>query len=352
MKIELAESPDIARFESERKEMLSVREENGVTHVRINSSSLSLMQECWRKSFLVLEAALQAKVESAATLYGTASHKALEVFYSAPRIERVLPPGFEKTVDLMGAGIQVEGEENFLVLRAIRAFLNTAQPLAAFPASNKRSLSTGAWTLLHYFKSYIDDPYEIMFIDGIPLTEKKCEALVIDEPNLKVTLFGTIDCILRNPLNNTILITDHKTSSVVGEQFYNRLHVNHQYSCYVLLAQKALGIQTDKFLVNCIQVKVRPTTSRGQPPHFPRQVTVRSDEALEDFLFALSHNVRQYLTLREASKTRGADAFPLGHVGSCAAYNGCQFLRVCGAPKAIRNNILTSEFYGGNDETK
>jgi len=348
MKIELPASPEIAKFETERKEMLSVVEKNGVTHVRINSSSLSLMQECWRKSFLVLEEQRQARVESAATLYGTAIHAALEVFYAAPRADRVLPKGFARTVDLMGAGARSDDEADFLVLRAIRKFLEIAQPLAAFPPANKRSLSTGAWTLMHYFENFIDDPYEIMLdVAGKPMVEKKCEALVIDEPNLKVTLFGTIDCILRNPINNTILITDHKTSSVVGEQFYNRLHVNHQYSCYVLLSQLALGIQTDKFLVNCIQVKVRPTTSRGLPPHFPRQVTTRSPEALEDFRTALAYNIRQFLALREEAKTKGEDAFPLGHVGSCAAYNGCQFLRVCGAPKSIRNNILTSEFYGG-----
>lgn len=341
MKIEVDAAPALEKFAAERKEMLSVRWEGECAHVRINSSSLAIMQECWKKAHFVLERGLQAKLESAATLYGTAIHKALEVFYSGKTEERMLPPNFERTVDLMGAGSTVESELDYLVLRAIRAFLQTASPLAQLPDSNKRSLATGAWTLMHYFKSYIDDVYVIYSRDGVPYVEKKCEALVVSQPNLTITLFGTIDCILHNPQNNTVLITDHKTSSVVGEQFYSRLKPNHQYTAYVLLAERALGIQTDKFLVNAIQVKPKPVTARGQPPHFPRQVTTRSAEDIEVFLRTLTYYVRDYL------RNQRETFWPLGQVSACSAYNGCQFQKICANPNSLSENIISAEFHGG-----
>lgn len=340
MLVEMNSTPELVSLPAERKEMLSVRREGEKTFVRINSSSLSILQECWRKSYYSLERGLQAKRESPATLYGSAIHKALETFYAAPKAERILPPKFLETTELMGAGAPAtEAEEEFLVLRSVRAFLTLAEPLRNLPDSDKRSLSAGAWTLFHYFKTYIDDPY-VIYCDGFgPLIEKKVESVVFDDGKLQIVLFGTIDCILENPDTQTVLICDHKTSSVVGEQFYARLKPNHQYTAYILLAEKALGLKTDKFMVNCIQVKPKVKTARGTPPHFPRQVTTRSEEDVQEFLDSLEYYVREFLRQKEAQ------VWPLSHVSACASYNGCQYLKVCGSPKVIRENIIKAEFH-------
>jgi len=346
MLVNFTGSPEHTVRQVKPKEMLSVREDANGLHVKINSSSLSILQECWRKSYYTLVRQLKSNVEGHATLYGTAIHKALEVFYSGTKDERILPENFSKLTDLMGAGGPASPhEEAALPLRAIRAFLDTAAPLSSLPASDKRSLATGAWTLEHYFRTYINDPYVILRDEaGAPMVEKVVECEVWREPGLTITLFGTIDCILRNEENGTVLVTDHKTSSVVGEQFYNRLLVNHQYSGYILLAQRVLGLDTQNFMVNAIQVKPRPVTARGTAPHFPRQVTVRTPEMLEEFIHTLRYSVKQFLVLRVQAEKDGIYAFPLGNVSACAAYNGCQFLKVCGAPRMLRENILDAEY--------
>ena len=345
MKVEFTGSPEHVVLQGKPKEMLTVRTEaDGTLNVKINSSSLSILQECWRKSYYSLVRQLKSNVEGPATLYGTAIHKALEVFYSGHKEERKLPDDFTKTVELMGAGAPASPlEEAALPLRAIRAFLDAAAPLSALPASDKRSHATGAWTLEHYFRTYVDDPYVILRdAAGAPMGEKIVECEVWREPGLAITLFGTIDCILRNEENGTVLVTDHKTSSVVGEQFYNRLKPNHQYTGYLVLAQRVLGLDTNAFMVNCIQVKAKPVTSRGTPPNFPRQVTTRSEEDIAEFIMTLRYYVRQFLELR--AQGDGEEHFPLGHVSTCASYNGCQYLKVCGAPSILRENILEAEF--------
>jgi hypothetical protein len=60
---------------TESKEMISVRREGNKTKVRINFSSLEVIQECLRKSqYLLLERWTSAS-EGPALTYGTAFHK-------------------------------------------------------------------------------------------------------------------------------------------------------------------------------------------------------------------------------------------------------------------------------------
>lgn len=329
---------DIPR--SSVKEMLSVSQDGGRTHVRINSSSLSVIQTCARKSWYVLERRLRASSEAPATLFGSAIHSALEVFYSAPREERRIPKDFRKRSDMIPSeqGIIEYGE---LLFRAIARFCDKAAPLRNLPDSDKRSLTGGVWLLQNYFETYIDDPFAVLCDAAGPITERTVEAELYEDPKLKITLFGTIDVVLENQQTGVILPADHKTSSVVGNDFYNRLKPNHQYTGYLYLAQKVLGLKTDSFLINCLQVKPKPVTARGGPPHFPRQVTTRSPEDMEEFKDSVVAAVSNYLLWR------GTGIWPIGCVDNCTHYGGCNFLDVCGAPKSIRENIISAKFIDG-----
>lgn len=317
------------------KEMLSVRFQDGKCFVRINYSSLSLIQTCLRKASYSLDRSLKSRKESSALIFGTAIHKALELFYSAPANERTLPANFISDADLaLGSGY----ENDALVFRCLRAFVEKAEPLRALPDSDKRSLNAGVWLLTHHFKTYIDDPF-VVFRDELgPVTERFSEAVLYDSKELQITYFGTIDVVLINERTGVILPADHKTSSVVGTEFYSRLKPNAQYSGYVFLCNQALGLKVDSFLVNCLQVKSRPVTARGQPPQFPRQVTRRTEEDLAEFRDLVVHYVRSYLA------SLGSGYWPQADVNSCSMYRGCQYLDVCASPAALRENILEANF--------
>lgn len=332
----------IPKLDSRPKEMMSMNQlESGKWDIRINASSLNLLQTCLRKCQYSLFEGLRAKHESTATLFGSAIHSAMEVFYSAPRNDRTIPPNMTKNLELMAHGEPVPVENDFLVYRATRAFIDRAAPLEALPPEDKRSIPNGVWTLGHYWKTYIqelNDPYVVVSRDGSPLVEKRLEHTFYDKDDMNITLFGTIDAILENESNGQILIADHKTSSVVGKDFYNRLKPNHQYTCYTYLAQKCLGILTDNFLVNCIQVKPKPKTARGQAPHFPRQITKRTEEDIEHFLKTVEFYCRVAISAKETGY------WPMGPVEACGAYGGCSFRKVCEVPDVVKENIIQMEY--------
>lgn len=343
MEIQVEGHPTLGRVsDAPKKEMASVSAlPDGRRLVRINSSSLSLLQECLRKSYYILKKRYVSQNESPATVFGTAIHAALEVFYSGTLSERVIPEGFDKTMDLWSMGEEPTSAEEFLVYRAARAFMEKAQPLSLYPDSNKRSPFNGMWILREYFKTYIDDPYVVLVDNKGPMVEKPCSFVLFEDDSLVVEYFGTIDVVLKHQTTGAVLVTDHKTSSVVGEQFYNRLKPNHQYTGYLLAARESLGLDTDKFLVNCVEVKAKPKTSRGKGPNFPRQVTVRTEEDFEEFASCVVFWAETLADLWDEPQER----WTLGPVSSCSSYNGCQFQKVCSSPRALRENIISAEFY-------
>lgn len=340
MLIDLGQVNDFEKFTkvTSKKEMLSASIRDGRWEVKINNSSLVILQECYRKAKYALKDGYFRDVQSDSLIFGVAFHAALEEFYKADPSERVLPKHFEKLMEFMGDGGVCAEEQDFLVLRAARKFIESAQPLSHLPSSDKRSIQNGIWILTEYFKIYKDDPYKILHDENGPIIERRIEYNLYDSKELKIDFFGTIDAVFQDIHTGDILVADHKTTSLVGQQFYNRLKPNHQYTGYILGAKKVLGIDTNKFLVNCIEVKSKPKTSRGKGPNFPRQITSRDEEDFKEFKDTVKFYVNMYVHCLMT------DTWPQGGVNACAMYSGCQYHEICQAPNKIKNNIIEANF--------
>lgn len=336
VKVNLDETNVVISRKAAPKEMLSVTREGDRTKVRVNSSSLGLIQECSRKAFYSLKEKWRPEFESPATLFGSAIHKALEVFYAGDIAERKMPKW--EVLELMSYGHRTDGDDSDLLLHSVRAFVEKADPLKELPEFDKRSIQNGVYTLYHYFKSYIDDPYVAYVDDQGPFIERPFSFTLYQDNEMWIDYFGTIDLVVRHITTGEILVCDHKTSSVVGADFYNRLKPNHQYTGYLMGAKKVFGLTTDSFLINCIQVKAKPLTSRGTPPSFPRQVTTRDNDDYNEFTEAVVTNVSNWLRQNEYNN------FPLGHTNACAMYGGCSYLTACSAPMTMRETILKAKF--------
>ena len=337
---DFSQSPRAVITDAPAKQMLTVERDGNQTLVRINSSSLSLLQTCARKSFYTLKQGWRAKSSSPPLIFGTAVHKALEVFYSHPKAERTIPDNFEKYADLMAHGH--EAPEPHFLYDAIAAFITTAQPLAMLPDTDKRSIASGVWMLGHYFKIYLHDAYVIYSDEQGPFTERTFSVPLIEGTGLKIELFGTIDVILRNEVTGDLLPGDHKTSSQMGNDFLSRIKPNHQISGYLFGARKAYGMDTSNFLINGLMVKAKPLTARGGPPTFTRQITNRTEQDFEEFADAVDWAVRSYLAWDKA------DTWPIGNVDACSQWGGCSYLDVCGQPNELRENILDGKYTRGN----
>lgn len=322
------------------KEMMSVMRDGPQSHVRINSSSLSLIQTCGRKSFYSLAQGWKSKQTSAPLVFGSAIHKAMDVFYSYGSRERTIPKDFEEYAALMAHG-HAAPEQHFLY-EAIAAFVKEAEPLRMLPDTDKRSISSGIWVLGHYFRTYHNDTYVIHADEAGPMVERDCTATLYEDAQLRIDLFGRLDAVFRNETTGQILPGDHKTSSQMGADFFNRIKPCHQYTGYLWLAQRCLGVIDEHFMVNGIQSKARPLTARGGPPTFTRQITRRSQEDFAEFTDVVLWAVRTYL----AWETSGT--WPLGTVDACASWGGCPFHDVCSAPNELRQNILEAKFNRGN----
>ena len=323
------------------KEMLSVSVlPNGKRKVRINSSSLSLIQECMRKARYTLVEGWRAESESPATLFGSAIHRALEIFYSGDPAKRYIPKLEDLELIALGANYKAPDADDF-ILGSMRGFVEKAEPLRTLPEGDKRSLMSGAWILWNYFKTFKDDPY-VAYVDKRgPFLERTFSLVIYEDLDIIIEVFGTIDFAFRHTKTGEILIGDHKSTSALAfgdSSYYDRERPNHQYTCYALGAREVFGIEAKNFLVSIIEVKAKPKTARGGPPSFPRQITSRTEEDFEEFREAMVFYVRLYL---ESLKS---NIWPIGPVDACNKYGACQFKQVCAAPHTLRENILTSKF--------
>lgn len=319
------------------KQMMTVQRDGNQTYVLINSSSLSILQTCARKAFYALSERWKSRQTSPALIYGSAIHKALELFYTHPSRERTLPADLDDVAPLLAHGHSAPTKH--FIYDAIAAFVVAADPLKMLPETDKRSVASGVWVLTHYFKTYLNDAY-VIHTDAVgPVVERSFTCNLYDDAQLKIDLFGQIDFILRNEVTGEVLPGDHKTSSQLGYDFLNRIKPNHQYTGYLYGAQQTLGITGEHFLVNGIQVKARPVTTKAGPPTFTRQITRRSHRDIDEFRESVVEAVGNFLRW-DARKS-----WPLGVVDACANYGGCQFLDVCGQPEALRSNILEAKFF-------
>jgi len=327
---------------AEPKEMLSVTEQDGKTLVRINYSSLALLQKCARKAEYSLIRGLKPNLESPALLFGLAIHKGLEVYYSGERTERRIPDNYHSTMQMIACGQWEPDWAESLLFRAARAFVEKAQPLSELPDENDRSVSSGVYMLTHYFQKYATDEYVVLRDSYGPVVERKFTLPLFDTPSLKVDLFGQIDFVMRSDVTGQILPGDHKTAgNLYG--FYDKIKPNFQYVCYSLATREVLGLDTNLFLVNALQVKKPPKTARGTPPDFARQVTECTEQDYEELRLAVYDTVTRFLDYRNTGK------FPMAASGACTAnYGSCEFMPVCAAPLNLRESIITAKYTGGS----
>jgi len=325
------------------KEMIGITSlPDGRRKVRINSSSLAVVQECLRKTKYSLVEGWNAASESPATLFGSAIHSALEVYYTGNLDERRLPK--LETMEMMSYGHAAEGEETDLLLRSTKAFIKKAAPLTSLPEGDKRSIQNGVWLLHEYFKKFLDDPFIAHRDDSGPYVERAFSLPYCSTPRVDIELFGTVDFVFRNSLTGEFLPGDHKTTSSLSfgdSSYYDREKPNTQYTIYTLAANRVLGIKTEDFMVNVFEVKARPKTARGSGPSFPRQITKRTEEDFTELEDIVLDAVDRYLHALDHGR------WPLGPVDVCGKYGGCSYRQVCASPHSLRDTILQNKFTQG-----
>jgi hypothetical protein len=304
--------------------------------VEINFSSLSVINDCLRKSQYSLIRGLRSNHESEALTSGKAIHKALEHWYRLPAHLRQLTKEEAELADTLIASPLLHPSEPYeTALDSINAYVVAAEPLKWLGAEDKRSLNNGIKILKAYFKHYADDGLEVLNDKfGIPYVEREVEFQIWEDGKKVIRFHGSIDIILRSTISGQIFVADHKTTASLGSQFYNRVKPNHQYTGYIWAARECLGIETDSFLVNGIQVAKTKS-------EFARQPTTRNQEDFEELRMAMVEASERILKAKEYN------LFPMNAPAACNAYGACQFYEVCSSPKKLRETIISAKYEEG-----
>lgn len=321
----------------EAKEMLSVIEDidaNKIT-VKVNYSSLDIIQTCLRKAEYALDRKLFGAFDSPALTFGSAIHKAMEVWYCSKRESRKASSSqcddshammlAEKSPILHGSCARCG---------AIYAFLDVAKELNEHHAP--RDPENGIKILNDYFDFYLDDALEIMSDSMGPLCERSFEIpiwkdLTYLNYQLEIVLHGTIDTVMRNKETGEILIFDHKTTSALGKDFFNRIKPNFQYTGYWLGATQVLNLIPSAFVVNGIQVAKTKTA-------FNRQRTIIHESEIQELRDAVLESTYRYLHAKHSQ------TWPMSTPNPCSMWGGCQYKKVCEASPTVRESIISAEF--------
>lgn len=219
-------------------------------------------------------------------------------------------------------------------LDSIKEFIKSAEPIRFLGDDDKRSLAQGIKILKAYFKQYAEDGLEVLRSeDGIPYVEQPVEGLLYEDSKMKIIFHGQIDLILRNKITGEIHYSDHKTTTALGKEFYNRISPNHQYTGYVWAGNQILGVKSNSFMVNGIQVAKTKN-------EFARQFTTINEADIEEMKMAYveaSERLIKAIELNQFSQTT---------VSACSSYGGCPYHDICSSPKALRQTIIESKYKG------
>jgi hypothetical protein len=261
--------------------------------------------------------------KSSATTFGSAIHKAIETWYGFPYQQRTVVCN-----DFITSSPHVDGCP---VCSAIKAFSTYCPTINTEDFGSKRSLLNGVEILKGFFTTYRNDEWDVMSKDGKPMVELDFSFNLFDSPKLSIDYFGTIDCIMQNRETGLITVCDHKTTSSLGVDFYNRIKPNHQYTGYVMGARNSLHLDTNTMMINGLQVA---KTKKD----YARQITSRDAEDFDLLTSTVKWVVAEWLTSIYAS------FYPMSTPTACSNYSGCGYRYICEASPKNQDTLIETYF--------
>lgn len=275
--------------------------------IYINSSSIDLIQSCRKKAFFALERNLRGTEQSDALVFGSALHKALEAFYSAP----------------------ILGNERAITVSQVQdVFEKNANGLAELPDSEKRSVANGKKIISNYIATYKNDPWVVVVDSHGPVVERSFE---LESSVPGVTIHGQIDCLLQNVETKEIVVCDHKTSSSLGADFLNRVKPNIQFSIYTWAANQ-LGFKVDQVMVNGIQVAKTKAD-------LLRVFTKRDQNDFDEMFETINDSVVLW------KQAKASKIWPMNS-SSCGQWGGCQYKEICSFSRDTRESAIQQIYQG------
>jgi len=132
--------------------------------------------------------------------------------------------------------------------------------------------------------------------------------------------------------SGALYVFEHKTTSRLGDRFFDQFRPNNQVSGYVWGASKLSGKQIGGALINAIGIY------KSSPTKFKRQVTMRAPEEINEWLGSV------YNTCVSIQQAKVTGSFPM-HTGSCTMYGRCEYHAVHSLPYAKQRLAILEQDY-------
>lgn len=294
--------------------------EHGV--MRIDNSSLEHFTTCARSAEYYLLNNRQLNRSKSALNFGSAIHECLELLYTAP-----------------------EGTSHADLINQAKQVID--QTPAPDDADDFRTPQRALDTFISYLAVNEFEPFTVAKTpEGKPLIELYFEIPLgsvefLSEFNGKqhthvdVVWSGRIDAIIE--MDNKLWIMDHKTTTILGENFFADFLNSQQTIGYTWAAQQLIGKPIEGLYLNAIAI--RKQTKTGTPFEVHRKRFPYEQERIEEWTHNTLTLVSDFLSHYDRK------FFPMETKWCVGKYGKCPYFDVCTLPKSQRASMLASNFY-------
>lgn len=271
-------------------------------------STFSTFESCKEKARLTYVEGLDLPDENKAAHFGTAIHRALEVYHTSRSIDDM-----ERSIvhTLREYPLSIDNDERRSIERAV--------------------------SLVHaYVERWKGDFLETVHhpLTQKPILEHSFMFELCKWRGRVVWVAGKIDRLAQSVTTGHYVGVETKTTTSGLGSYLGHTRPNHQLSIYSLAIERILGFKLYGMLWDAIYISDRkPDPRKGGwflygidiEKDFGREQTVRTETDYEELLYDMETSAKHYLDLRASGARRWTRNAP----AACYQYGGCKFLNAC-----------------------
>lgn len=287
----------------------------------LDNSSLELITTCPHKAYLKLIRRRTSAADAPALRLGGHLHAALAYRYKLEAFGK--PWSQDKQLQLL--------ERRF----------------ASTPCTSEgwRDLGLAGKVVAHYNEEFALETLDILRLPSfynLPLVEKPFAIVVGQIGNTTIVYTGRLDLGIREA-GRGIFVLDFKTTSQLGDSFWEDASVMEAQRGYCYALKECLGEEPTGYIIRAIAI--RPPTRTGTSIEFKQQTfyTKVPGGQLDEWKSNMLMQVEEWLWHCSRNK------YPFHHKHCIAKYGKCEFFNVCNGPAASRESSLMSSDFKSND---
>jgi hypothetical protein len=224
------------------------------------------------------------------------------------------------------------GNEYLSKEQVVKLYQQAAASQLSPPDDDYRTASFLCDAVLQYCTQYPAESFQILLVEQ-PFAFR-LGSITIDGVSIPIIWQGRLDLLYRS--NGRVGIMDHKTTSMMGPQFFSEFAISHQMYGYRRAGNELLkGTDTVKeFTINGLGC--RQPTKTGKKFEFLRHINPVDESLAAEWETDCLNIVASFLTCCR-------DGYFSKITTSCVGkYGACQYHGVCTMPTHVRDNVLAS----------